>query len=134
MPKTCRFMSYRNSWGALWAQLTLIGEQVRATGTSRGSEIPSGASTSEDLLRSPLAKRKKLAVDRMHTSKLKDSVVATPSRDVSDVGSPPATWEEDSQMGNAEDDADTEGEDFDFLADQLDEEEEQANDDEEPSS
>ncbi|KAI0026888.1 hypothetical protein K488DRAFT_64041 [Vararia minispora EC-137] len=73
----------------------------------------------DDLLRSPLAKRKKIAADRV-SSPLKESAVAESAG--SREGSP-ASWEgdEDSRMGD-EDEVGTEGEDFDFLAGELEDE------------
>lgn len=129
--------------------LTLIEFSASTTSTPRGkrkrlrSLTPSEAGLNrsdngkdDSILRSPLAKRKKVVAERS-SSPLKTSVPAAKTLTKSmmpsfieepDIGTPPQGWEEDSQMeggGDFDDDAEgTEGGDFDFLADELDEEDE----------
>jgi RNA polymerase II subunit A-like phosphatase len=86
-----------------------------------------GGGSGEDFLRSPLAKRKRIGM-ALNPSPLKVSTLATDDGEA-EVGSA-ADWEEDSRMGDG-DETGTEGEDFDFLAGELEEEQEEEENEEE---
>ena len=101
------------------------------TPNSTSSNGNGTAEYDDDMLRSPLAKRKRVAQERT-SSGLKNSLISsTPkgrSREPSaDIGSPPVAWEEDAVMSEGGTDAGEE--EFDFLAGEMEEEMEEDDDD-----
>ncbi|VDC08041.1 unnamed protein product [Peniophora sp. CBMAI 1063] len=104
------------------------------TPNSTSSNGNGTAEYDDDMLRSPLAKRKRVAQERT-PSALKNSTIITTtapglrSREGSaDIGSPPAAWEEDAAMSEGGTDAGEE--EFDFLAGEMEEEMDEEDDDE----